>query len=109
MLDVLYQIGVLASDYVQLSDLVAAGEVTADQMALYWRLKEIEEGIEIEEDFCFGMTEFSSETIAGVELSRLYRMLSDVKKGDYLKYRHWEELNETYEPESVEEVIPGNE
>ena len=109
VLDVLYQTGVLASDYVQLSDLVAAGEVTADQMALYRRLKEIKEGIETEEDFCFGMTEFSSETIAGVELSRLYRMLSDVKKGDYLKYRHWEELNETYEPESVEEVLPRNE
>ena len=106
MLDVLYQTGVLASDYVQLSDLVAAGEVTADQMALYLRLKEIEDGIRAEEDFCFGMTEFSSETIAGVELSRLYRMLSDVKKGDYMKYWHWEELNETYEPESVEEVLP---
>ena len=106
MLDVLYQTGVLASDYVQLSDLVAAGEVTADQMALYLRLKEIEDGIKAEEDFCFGMTEFSSETIAGVELSRLYRMLSDVKKGDYMKYWHWEELNETYEPESVEEVLP---
>jgi len=100
MIDVLYQAGTSEGEYVQLSDIVEGGQATAEHVKLYHRLKEIEEGIEAEEDFCYGMAEYSSEMIASVDLSRLYQMLSDMKAGDYMKYWYWE-IDGIYEPESA--------
>lgn len=86
MIDVLYKDSTSTEGYIQLSDLIDEGEASADQVALFEQITKIEEGIVIENDFCYGVSELTDVEIASVKLARLYTFLSDIENRNSSKY-----------------------
>ena len=86
MLDVLYRTGEELTDYVQLYDLVRDGEASEEQIQLLDTLQSIESGIVQNNDLQYGEKEYGDAVIAGVSLDRLYEMLENIEKNEYMQY-----------------------
>ena len=86
MLDVLYRTGDGLTDYVQLFDLVRDSEASEEQIQLLDTLQSIESGIVQNNDLQYGEKEYGDAVIAGVSLDRLYKMLENIEKSEYMQY-----------------------
>ena len=84
VIDVLYKTGSNYNDYRQLSDMVASGEATIEQIQLYEVIERISQGIQENNDFLY--QEGNLLEIGDVDISRLYSVLADIENNEYLKY-----------------------
>lgn len=81
VLDVLYPTGEGLTDYDQLSDLVREGRADAEQVRLLEALQAIERSVAEENDLRYGLEQYGAETVAGVDLGRLYILLEGIAGG----------------------------
>ena len=85
-IDVLYRDEDAIHGYVQLSDMVDDGTATDEQAALYAFLKQVEKNVVEHDDFLYESDSYQEETMAGVDMSRLYRFLYDISIYNYDNY-----------------------
>ena len=85
-IDLLYQTGSGPTDYVQLSDIVEAGEATEDQIQLFQELQEISQYIEQEETFNVTSDKYMKQNYGNVDMERLRTFLNNIHKGEYFQY-----------------------
>ncbi len=98
-IDVLYPADGAPCGYVQLSDMVDAGTATGEESELFRVLSEISGGITGEDDLYFGDERYKGETLASVDLGRLYAMFEkiDAEDGIELLFRKAEGTPESEE------------
>lgn len=86
-IDVLYPTGDGYRDYVQLSDLVEAGEAAPEQREAFALLQQIGEGIKAEDSFLTGAEACRDQVIGGVDFSRLERFLRNLHENKWEQYQ----------------------
>lgn len=74
--------------YIQLSDLIENGKADGEQMKLWNTIKEITNTIKENEIYISGQEKYQKTTIAGVDLGRLYSLLTDIHNNEFDRY--WE-------------------
>ena len=87
-IDILYKIGSGEMDYVQLSDLVASGEATAEQTEVYELIQTITRDIKENTSYIYNSGSYREKTVDGIDFSRLYGILDDMHNNrfeDYIK------------------------
>ncbi len=90
VIDVLYQTGSGYDEYVQLSDMVASGTATQEQIELYQFIENIENGM-LENNDCLYLSSIDSVAyeFSNIDISRLNLFLENIEQGaysDYIKY-----------------------
>lgn len=86
-IDVIYPTGDGYQDYVQLSDLVEAGEATAEQRDAFALLQQIGERIKTEDSFIAGAEDYRDKVIGGVDFSRLERFMHNLHENKWEQYQ----------------------
>ena len=98
-IDVIYPTGDGYRDYVQLSDLVEAGEATPEQREAFALLRQICARIKAEDSFLAGAEDYRSKVLGGVDFSRLERFLHNLHENKWEQYQVddiYEEIREGY-------------
>ena len=85
-IDVLYKTGEDPMEYVQLSDLVASGEATAEQIEAFELIHTIIHDVKENVSYIFNAESYQNKIIDGISFSRLYEFLKDIHDNQYLKY-----------------------
>lgn len=85
-IDVLYEDDSQWIGYVQLSDLVEEKLATKEQISLWKSICSIVDILKEEELFIAGTEMYQDKQIAEVDLSRLYLMLQNIHKNEYMQY-----------------------
>lgn len=85
-IDVLYKTGAGDADYVQLSDLVASGEATAEQIEVFELIGAISDGIKGNTSYIYNCGSYRDKTIDGIDFSRLYKFLDDMHNNRFEEY-----------------------
>ena len=84
-IDVLYQ-DANPIGYIQLSDLIEGGKANEEQQKLWVKLQEIIAAIKENGVYIKGKEDFQQTVIAGADLGRLYRFLSDIHENQFDRY-----------------------
>ena len=85
-IDVLYKTGHGKTDYVQLSDLVASGEATAEQTEVFELIEAITAGIKENTSYIYNCGSYRDKTVNGIDFSRLYVFLEDMHNNRFEDY-----------------------
>lgn len=85
-IDVLYKTGAGDADYVQLSDLVASDEATAEQIEVFELIGAISDGIKGNTSYIYNCGSYRDKTIDGIDFSRLYKFLDDMHNNRFEEY-----------------------
>ncbi len=85
-IDILYKTGSAETDYVQLSDLVASGEATAEQTEVYELIQTITSGIKENTSYIYNSGSYRDKTVSGIDFSRLYGILDDMHNNRFEDY-----------------------
>ena len=86
-IDVLYQTGEAYNAYGQLSDLVEAGDATAQQQELFDFLQEVRSTVKDKDSFIAAVKELGEKKIEGVDFSRLIAFLKALEEGEEACYQ----------------------
>lgn len=73
--------------YIQLSDLVDNGKASEEQLRLWKTIKEIVITIKENEEYICGQEAYQKTSIAGVDLDRLFAVLTDIHNNDFDRYQ----------------------
>ena len=85
-IDILYKTGSAETDYVQLSDLVASGEATAEQREVYELIQTITNDIKENTNYIYNSGSYREKTVEGIDFSRLYSILDDMHNNRFDEY-----------------------
>ena len=85
-IDVLYKTGAGDADYVKLSDLVASGEATAEQIEVFDLIGAIADGIKENTSYIYNCGSYRDKTVDGIDFSRLYKFLDDMHNNRFEEY-----------------------
>ena len=77
-IDLLYKTGEGRRDYVQLSDLVEAGEASAEQREAFELLQTVAERVKTSNRFLAGAELYRGRTLAGMDFDRLWTFMNDL-------------------------------
>ena len=77
-IDLLYKTGEGRRDYVQLSDLVEAGEATPEQREAFALLQTVAERVKTSNRFLAGAELYRGRTLAGMDFDRLWTFMNDL-------------------------------
>lgn len=85
-IDVRYQTGDGYKDFVQLSDLIAAGDATEEQQQVFEMIQIVVKDIKEQENFIASADIYKNKTIGEIEFSRLFAFLQNIHSNQYNQY-----------------------
>ncbi len=85
-IDVLFKTGEGRTDYDQLSDLVASGRATAEQIEAYELIQSMVVGIKENVSYIYNADAYRYKTIGKIDFSRLYKFLEDIHNNNIDDY-----------------------
>lgn len=85
-IDVLYKTGEGATEYDQLSDLVATGKATAEQTEVFELIQSIASDIKENTSYISNAESYRDKIVDGIDFSRLYDFLNDMHNNRFEDY-----------------------